>query len=45
MHGDLLNLIRDQDRRSTSIYTLSRIVKDTGAGADLFGRITAFLKA
>lgn len=45
MQGELLTKARSEERRSTSIYTLANIIKDTSAGAGLHGRIIAFLKA
>jgi len=45
MRGELLTAARSDERRSTSIYPLNRIIKDTAAGAGLHGRILAFLKA
>ena len=41
--GDQLELVRD--RREWVAYPLNRIIKDTSAGADLQGRIRAFLSA
>jgi len=43
--GELLRKARSSNRRTGGIYTLERIIKDTSAGADLYGRILAFLKA
>lgn len=45
MGGELLHRAREESRRTGGIYTLSNIIKDTSAGADLRGRILAFLKA
>jgi hypothetical protein len=45
MQGELLTKARSFDRRSTSIYSLANIIKDTSAGAGLHSRILAFLKA
>ncbi len=42
-HGDKINALRLG--RSWSIYPLANIIKDTAAGADLYGRIRAFLNA
>jgi len=41
--GELMNGVRG--KRITSIYPLANIIKDTSAGADLYGRILAFLRA
>lgn len=41
--GDYLAKVRD--KRALHIYPLSRIIKDTSAGADLYGRFVAFLTA
>lgn len=41
--GEFLNRVRS--RRALHIYPLNRIIKDTSAGADLSGRIYAFLTA
>jgi hypothetical protein len=43
--GELLSRVRDPQRRASSIYPLASIIKDTSAGADLRGRILAFLQA
>lgn len=43
--GELLGKVRSDARRSTSVYPLKNIIKDTNAGADLRGRILAYLKA
>ncbi len=43
--GELLHKARSEAVRQGGIYTLDRIIKDTSAGADLRGRILAFLKA
>ena len=43
LQGDKLNKVR-LDRRWV-VYPLSNIIKDTSAGADLYGRIRAFLSA
>lgn len=45
MDGEILEKARSFDRRSTSIYSLANIIKDTSAGAGLHERILAFLKA
>jgi hypothetical protein len=45
LQGDLLNKARSFEQRSVYIYPLKNIIKDTSAGADLRGRILAFLKA
>jgi hypothetical protein len=45
MDGELLRKVRSEDRRSSSIYPLAHIIKDTSAGAGLHSRILAFLKA
>lgn len=41
--GDDLNAVRA--KRATRIYKLSALIKDTNAGADLEGRILAFIRA
>jgi hypothetical protein len=41
--GDKLQYVRTE--RIWAIYPLANIIKDTGAGADLYGRIRAFLAA
>lgn len=43
--GELLHKVRDKERRSVSVYPLMNIIKDTSAGADLYKRILAFLRA
>jgi len=43
--GDILNRARSFERRPCYIYPLRNIIKDTSAGADLRGRIHAFLTA
>ena len=43
--GELLQRARSDERRSTSIYPLNRIIADTSAGAGLHSRIHAFLRA
>lgn len=45
MMGELLEKVRSEERRTAAIYRLANIVKDTSAGADLRGRIHAFLTA
>jgi hypothetical protein len=45
LKGDLLNKARSFEQRPCIIYPLKNIIKDTSAGADLHGRILAFLKA
>lgn len=45
LQGDLLNKARSFEQRSVYIYPLKNIIKDTSAGADLRGRILAFLRA
>ena len=45
MGGELLQLARSAERRSSSTYPLANIIKDTAAGADLRGRILAYLQA
>lgn len=45
MGGELLLTARGDDRRSAAVYPLHNIIKDTSAGADLHGRILAFLKS
>lgn len=43
--GELLAKVRDPERRASSIYPLAHIIRDTSAGADLRGRILAYLQA
>lgn len=43
--GELLHRVRSKERRSVSVYPLMNIIKDTSAGADLYKRILAFLRA
>lgn len=43
--GEALFKARDPERRSSSIYPLANIIRDTAAGADLRGRILAYLQA
>jgi len=43
LRGDVLTGVRD--RREWGVYALNRIIKDTSTGADLQGRIRAFLSA
>lgn len=43
--GELLGRLRSSVQRSTATYPLNRIILDVSAGADLRGRILAFLKA
>lgn len=43
--GDLLRKSRTIEQRLVYIYPLKNIIKDTSAGADLSGRISALLKA
>lgn len=45
LRGELLDKARSFDQRSVYIYSLKNIIKDTSAGADLRGRILAFLRA
>lgn len=45
LKGDLLEKARSFEQRPCIIYPLKNIIKDTNAGADLHGRILAFLKA
>jgi hypothetical protein len=45
LQGELLNKARSFEQRSVYIYSLKHIITDTSAGADLRGRILAFLKA
>jgi hypothetical protein len=45
LRGELLEKARSFDKRSVYIYSLKNIIKDTSAGADLRGRILAFLRA
>lgn len=45
LQGELLTKARSFERRSTSIYSLANIIKDTNAGAGLHARILAFVKA
>jgi len=43
--GELLRKVRDPERRASSTYPLANIIRDTSAGADLRGRILAYLQA
>lgn len=43
--GELLQTVRDPERRASSTYPLANIIRDTSAGADLRGRILAYLQA
>jgi hypothetical protein len=43
--GELLRQARDPERRSSSTYPLANIIRDTSAGAELRGRILAYLQA
>lgn len=43
--GEVLTKARSSDRRMVYTYPLKNIIRDTSAGADLYGRILAFLKA
>ena len=43
--GELLSKVRDPERRGSSTYPLANIIRDTSAGADLRGRILAYLQA
>jgi hypothetical protein len=45
LHGDILEQVRSEDRRSVSVYPLANIIKDTSNGADLRERILAYLRA
>lgn len=45
LHGDLLRTVRSDERRSVSVYPMRNIVRDTAGGADLLGRILAYLQA
>jgi len=45
LRGELLNKARSIEQRSCTSYPLRNILKDTNAGADLRGRLLAFLKA
>lgn len=42
---DALRTARGAQKRIRRIYSMSAIIKDTSAGADLFGRILAFVRA
>ena len=42
---DALAKVRSEEKRLRRIYTLSAIIKDTSAGADLYKRFLAFLTA
>lgn len=44
LKGEVLERARSDARRPTRVYPLANIIKDTSAGADLFGRILAFLR-
>jgi hypothetical protein len=43
--GEVLGKARSFERRTRYSYPLKNIIKDTAAGADLLGRIRAFLEA
>lgn len=43
--GELLLKARSEERRSSAIYPLRNIIKDTSAGAGLHSRFLAFLKS
>jgi hypothetical protein len=45
LRGELLEKARSFEKRSVYIYSLKNIIRDTSAGADLRGRILAFLRA
>lgn len=45
LRGELLTRAREDSQRLRYIYPLRNIIKDTSHGADLHGRIKAFLKA
>ncbi len=45
MKGDLLNPIRDKEHRTSKLYPLKNIIKDTSAGADLYTRILSFVRS
>jgi hypothetical protein len=45
LQGELLNKARSAEQRKPAIYPLKNIIKDTNNGADLRGRILAFIKA
>lgn len=45
LQGDLLNPIRDEKRRTSKIYPLKNIIKDTSAGASLYTRILSFVRS
>lgn len=45
LRGDILDKVRSFERRPCYIYPLRNIIRDTSAGADLRGRILAFLTA
>lgn len=44
MGGEILDKVRSNERRVVKTYPLAHIIKDTSAGADLYGRILAFLR-
>ncbi len=43
--GELLHKVRSEERRSSAVYKLSTIIRDTSTGADLRNRFLAFLSA
>lgn len=43
--GDALATVRSSKRRLRRIYTMSAIIQDTSAGADLYKRFLAFVRA
>ena len=43
--GDFLERARSSDQRISRVYPLANILKDVNAGADIYNRILAFLKA
>jgi hypothetical protein len=45
LRGDILEKARSGERRSMSVYPMANIIKDTANGADLRGRILAYLQA
>jgi len=42
--SEVLDKVRSKERRVVKVYPLEHIIKDTSAGADLYGRILAFLR-
>lgn len=45
LRGELLNKVRDGNRRVARLYPLKNIIADTSAGADLYTRFLAFVRS